>query len=145
VKYDLPFKPRQGMSHTEVIEGARCALEICELGTAERVNIVQFVQAIDSTSGGGIVFETHNLEALYEDAVVLGAFNENQLHPVLDIENTVAYEQRALARWGSQAPDSVSQPKGKREPSRASVRLTVFGNGSNGPSVGCVAWGKTGA
>jgi hypothetical protein len=100
VKYVLPFKPRQGMSHTEVIEGARCALEICELGTAERVNIVQFVQAIDSTSGGGIVFETHNLEALYEDAVVLGAFNENQLHPVLDIENTVAYEQRALARWG---------------------------------------------
>ena len=102
MKYVLHFKPRQGMSHTEVIEGTRRALEIFEKWEPPNgLNIVQFVQAIDSTSGGWIIFETDDLEALYEDTVVFGAFNENQLYPVLDIENTVAYEQRALERWGS--------------------------------------------
>jgi len=102
VKYVLHFKARQGLSHTEVIEGTRRALEIFEKWEPPKgVNILQFVQAIDSTSGGWMIIETDNLEELYEDAVVFGAFNEHQLYPVIDIENAVPYEQRALERWGA--------------------------------------------
>src|SRR5262249_1875768 len=102
MKYLLHFKPRQGMSHEHAIAAAERGLQLFEKwAPPQGVTIHQFVTSFDVTSGGWIICEADDLSVLMEDANVFGMFNEQSIIPVMDIQDAVAYEQRALGRLRS--------------------------------------------